>query len=234
MLVIVSTWYCNHRHRDQPAYEFDTEVASQAVSASRGDRRIQKRGADRDYLPENCCFSTNRRAAVLDFGGGAGIHYKLARQQSPGIRWAVVETSAMVYRASELATDQLMFFDDVEKAADWLGSIDLIHSNGAIQYVDDPIGTVKALCAAARAAKMVWYRVPISDGAAKAEVQTSLLSDNGPGQMPTAKDKLVKYERHWISESAFVAAHEGYCSTEQGPDPRERGSQQFSFARIDS
>lgn len=173
-------------------------------------------------------------AAVLDFGGGAGIHYKLARQQSPGIRWAVVETSAMVYRASELATDQLMFFDDIEKAADWLGSIDLIHSNGAIQYVDDPIGTVKALCAAARAAKMVWYRVPISDGAAKAEVQTSLLSDNGPGQMPTAKDKLVKYERHWISESAFVAAHEGYCSTEQGPDPRERGSQQFSFARINS
>jgi len=173
-------------------------------------------------------------AAVLDFGGGAGIHYKLARQQSPGIRWAVVETSAMVYRASELATDQLMFFDDIEKAADWLGSIDLIHSNGAIQYVDDPIGTVKALCAAARAAKMVWYRVPICDGAAKAEVQTSLLSDNGPGQMPTAKDKLVKYERHWISESAFVAAHEGYCSTEQGPDPRERGSQQFSFARINS
>jgi len=172
-------------------------------------------------------------AAVLDFGGGAGIHYKLARQQSPGIRWAVVETSAMVYRASELATDQLMFFDDIEKAADWLGSIDLMHSNGAIQYVNDPIGTVKALCAA-RAAKMVWYRVPISDGAAKAEVQTSLLSDNGPGQMPTAKDKLVKYERHWISESAFVAAHEGYCSTEQGPDPRERGSQQFSFARIDS
>ena len=24
--------------------------------------------------------------AVLDFGGGAGIHYKLARQQSPAIR----------------------------------------------------------------------------------------------------------------------------------------------------
>ena len=29
---------------------------------------------------------------VIDFGGGSGLHYKLARQQSPDIRWAVVET----------------------------------------------------------------------------------------------------------------------------------------------
>ena len=26
--------------------------------------------------------------SVLDFGGGAGLHYKLARKQSPDIRWA--------------------------------------------------------------------------------------------------------------------------------------------------
>ncbi|WP_314961519.1 methyltransferase domain-containing protein [Bradyrhizobium cosmicum] len=172
-------------------------------------------------------------SAVLDFGGGAGIHYKLARQQTPGIRWAVVETPAMVHRAIGLATEQLMFFDDIEKAADWLGSIDLMHSNGAIQYVDDPTGTVKALCAA-RPARMVWYRVPISDGADSTEIQTSLLSNNGPGLVASAKDKLVKYERHWISKSGFVSAHDGFRLTEHGPDPRERGSQQFSFARADT
>ncbi|WP_129275729.1 hypothetical protein [Bradyrhizobium betae] len=167
--------------------------------------------------------------AVLDFGGGAGIHYKLARQQSPGIRWAVVETPAMVRRASELATDQLKFFDDIQKAANWLGSIDLMHSNGAIQYVDDALETVEALCAA-RPARMVWYRVPIGD-VARAEVQTSLLSNNGPGQLAADTDKLVKYERHWIPEGAFVAAHNGYQLSESGPDPRERGSQQFTFVR---
>lgn len=185
------------------------------------------------FQPEGDWPLVANLAAVLDFGGGAGIHYKLARQQSPGVRWAVVETPAMVHRARELATDKLMFFDDIEMAAQWLGSIDLMHSNGAIQYVDDALGTVKKLCAA-RPAKMVWYRVPITQGTAKAEVQTSLLSNNGPGAMASADDKLVKYERHWISESAFVAAHSGYRMTEHGPDPRERGSQQFAFARADS
>ena len=44
-------------------------------------------------------------SSVLDFGGGCGLHYKLARLQSPNIRWAVAETPAMARRASELATD---------------------------------------------------------------------------------------------------------------------------------
>ncbi|MBR1086446.1 hypothetical protein JQ621_03050 [Bradyrhizobium manausense] len=167
--------------------------------------------------------------AVLDFGGGAGIHYKLARQQSPAIRWAVVETPAMVRRASDLATNQLMFFDDIQKAANWLGSIDLMHSNGAIQYVDDAIETVKTLCAV-RPAKMVWYRVPIGE-VARAEIQTSLLSNNGPGQLATGTDKRVKFKRHWIPGEAFVAAHQGYLLSESAADPRERGTQQFTFVR---
>jgi putative methyltransferase (TIGR04325 family) len=183
------------------------------------------------FRPEGDWPLVRNVTSVLDFGGGAGIHYKIAQQQSPGIRWAVVETPAMVQRARELATDQLMFFEEIEKAAHWLGSIDLMHSNGAVQYVEDPIGTVKALCAA-RPSRMVWYRVPISDGPDKAETQTSLLSNNGPGKLATGADKLVKYTRHWIPEASFVSAHDGYRLTEQGPDPRERGSQQFSFVRV--
>ncbi|UPT88383.1 hypothetical protein HAP41_0000004395 [Bradyrhizobium barranii subsp. apii] len=70
---------------------------------------------------------------VLDFGGGAGLHYKVARRQCPDIRWAVVETPAMVQRAKELGTDRLMFFERIDQAADWLGTVDLLHSNGAIQ-----------------------------------------------------------------------------------------------------
>jgi putative methyltransferase (TIGR04325 family) len=179
------------------------------------------------YRPEGDWPLVANSTAVLDFGGGAGIHYKLARLQSPGIRWAVVETPAMVDRASQLATDQLMFFDDIQKAADWLGSIDLMHSNGAIQYVGDALETVKALCAT-RPARMVWYRVPIGD-AAKVEVQTSLLSNNGPGELELGSDKLVKYARHWIPEAPFIAAHKGYRLSESGPDPRERGTREFNF-----
>ncbi|MEY9392034.1 putative methyltransferase (TIGR04325 family) [Bradyrhizobium japonicum] len=167
---------------------------------------------------------------VLDFGGGAGIHYKLACQQSPDIRWAVVETPAMVRRSSELATEQLRFFERIGEAADWLGTVDLIHSNGAIQYVPDTLETVRALCSV-RPASLAWYRVPTGDEIRR-EVQTSYLSDNGPGASLTSKEKLVRYERNWISEQAFIQAHEGFRMTERSPDPTELGTQQYRFVRI--
>ncbi len=166
--------------------------------------------------------------AVLDFGGGAGVHYKTASRQSPDIRWAVVETPAMVRRANELATDKLRFFDRIQEAADWLGNVDLVHSNGAIQYVPDPFGTIQALCAV-MPATLVWHRVPISDGEVRREVQTSYLSDNGPGRLSSSAEKLVRYERTWISEQAFLEAHEGYHIAERGPDPGEHGTHQFRF-----
>ncbi|TYL73237.1 hypothetical protein [Bradyrhizobium cytisi] len=168
---------------------------------------------------------------VLDFGGGAGLHYKTACQQSPDIRWAVVETPAMVRRAKELATDRLMFFERIEHAAGWLGSVDLVHSNGAIQYVPDAIETIKALCSI-RPAKLAWHRVPISEGEPKREIQTSYLSDNGPGSSPASKEKLVRYERNWLSGQAFIQAHEGYRVADRGPDPNERATQQFRFAPL--
>jgi len=168
---------------------------------------------------------------VLDFGGGAGLHYKLARRQNPHIRWAVVETQAMVRRARELATDRLKFFSDVDLAADWLKDVELMHSNGAIQYVANPIEIVRSLCAV-RPATMMWRRVPTSDGAVEErEVQTSFLSDNGPGSLPTANDKLVRYERHRIPERPFLSAHQGYSMTQRSLDPLERGTEQFRFVR---
>jgi len=165
---------------------------------------------------------------VLDFGGGAGVHYKTARRQSADIKWAVVETPAMVRRAKELTTDKLRFFERIEDAADWLGKVDLVHSNGAIQYVPDPVSTIRSICAIAPA-KLVWHRVPLSDGEARREVQTSYLSDNGPGQVSSLVEKLVRYERTWIPQQAFIDAHEGYRIAERSSDPKERGTQQFTF-----
>ncbi|WKA26545.1 class I SAM-dependent methyltransferase [Bradyrhizobium roseum] len=168
---------------------------------------------------------------VLDFGGGAGLHYKLARLQNPDIRWAVVETQAMVRRASELATDRLKFFSDIGPAADWLDDVDLMHSNGAIQYVPNPIEVVRSLCAV-RPAAIVWRRVPTNDGEAEVrEMQTSFLSDNGPGSLPSASDKVVRYERHRIPAQPFLSAHEGYRMTERSSDPLERRTEQFRFVR---
>ena len=56
-------------------------------------------------------------SSVLDFGWGCGLHYKLAYRQSPGVRWAVVESPAMLKKAIELSTDNLRFFSDIPSAA---------------------------------------------------------------------------------------------------------------------
>src|SRR4051812_37649648 len=61
--------------------------------------------------PQNERLEIGDASVVLDFGGGAGIHYNRAR--SPTVRWAVVESPAMVERASELSTDRLKFFASV-------------------------------------------------------------------------------------------------------------------------
>ncbi|MCK1359007.1 hypothetical protein [Bradyrhizobium sp. 199] len=117
---------------------------------------------------------------VIEFGGGCGLHYKLAAQQTPTIRWAVVETTPMVLRALELATDNLKFFTDIAAAADWLGQVELVHANGAIQYTPAPLDTVRQLCAV-RPPTMIWYRVPITTGSMKQEVRSSFLSHHGRG-----------------------------------------------------
>ncbi len=70
---------------------------------------------------------------------------------------------------------------------------------------------------------IAWHRVPISDGEPRREVQTSYLSDHGPGLSLASKDKLVRYERNWISEQPFIQSHEGYRIAERGPDQSERG-----------
>jgi hypothetical protein len=166
------------------------------------------------YKPDGDWPEMNGVSSVLDFGGGCGIHYKQANL--PNVRWAVVETSAMVERAKELATDRLQFFSSIKDAADWLGPIDVMHSNGALQYAPDPEHKLKQLCEL-RAKKMLWYRLSLSTDSIEREVQSSRLGDNGPGKI-RVKEKTVRYERTKIPEQVFLAAHRDYELTERGAD----------------
>jgi putative methyltransferase (TIGR04325 family) len=154
---------------------------------------------------------------VLDFGGGCGIHYKQADHQT--VRWAVVETPAMVRRAKTLETYHLKFFTEINEAAAWLGPIDVMHSNGAVQYAPDPLSVVRRLCGL-KARRMFWSRLFLGDGT---EVQLSRLQDNGPGKLSLPRKK-VAYSFTRIPKSDFISAHAGYQMTASGPD-------WFKFAR---
>ena len=140
---------------------------------------------------------------VLDFGGACGAHYKEALHHAPDVRWAVVETPAMVRRASELATKRLRFFPSVSEAAVWLGPIDLMHSSGALQFAPDPERTVAELCDL-RAKRMHWRRLVLSEGSTVREMQSSFLTDNGPGIIEGVEEKRVEYARTRMSEQAFL------------------------------
>jgi putative methyltransferase (TIGR04325 family) len=133
------------------------------------------------YDPEGAWPEMTGASSVLDFGGGCGLHYKLASRQSPGVRWEVVEIPTMIQRASELATDKLRFLPDIVSASAWLGTIDMMHSNSALQYTPDPRETLIQLCAL-RAKRMFWQRLGLSKSSIEREVQTSLCR-KGPHQM---------------------------------------------------
>ena len=171
----------------------------------------------RDYRPDREWPEMREVSSVLDFGGGCGHHYKEAALASPRIRWAVVETPGMVARAADLATDHLRFFDNVEAARDWLGPIDVMHSNGALQYAPDPLKMLLTLCALG-AERLIWNRVALSI-ALERRLQSSRLGDNGPGKAPPGlTNKTVKYAYTAIPEAEFLAAHSGYELTERGTD----------------
>ena len=129
---------------------------------------------------------------VLDFGGGGGSHYSIVRAvlgADRDIRWNVVETSTMVKAANErLAGGGIKFFDDIQKAATDLGQIDLVFTSGALQYTPDPLAALSSLLAV-KADHLFITRTTFSEGPGQViSVQTSKLSENGPGPLPTAME----------------------------------------------
>lgn len=147
---------------------------------------------------------------VLDFGGACGGHYKIARNTEPSIRWAVVETPAMVERAKALQTDRLCFFTSIKAAAAWLGDVEVMHSDGALQYANPaPQAVLRDLCAAG-AHRMMWRRLALSPGADFIRtVETCRLEDNGPlgTTIGSVRAALVHVYKTEIPEKVFRNAH---------------------------
>ena len=87
--------------------------------------------------------SKGNKINVLDFGGACGEHYFHLRSlidKDLKLNWVVVETPTMVKYAKELEseTDELSFFDNFADAINKLGYVDLLHTSGTLQCVDNP------------------------------------------------------------------------------------------------
>jgi putative methyltransferase (TIGR04325 family) len=142
---------------------------------------------------------------VLDFGGNCGLHYFLAKQETGrAFKWAVVETPTIVKASAPLESEELRFFCDLDSALEWLErKPELVHSSSAIQYTPEPemflsrLVDIQAPCLAI-------LRGAVALGPRRVIVQTSRLSENGPGDMPPGvRDREVRYPLTFMSRTSF-------------------------------
>lgn len=124
---------------------------------------------------------------VLDFGGGGGYHYTLARHvlgNKCDIKWNIVETDSMCKSGAAISDQSLKFFSDIQSAKADLGFIDLILTSSALQYCPDPLTSLNDLLSIS--SKYIYItRTPFFKGNKKiTSIQSSMLSHNGPGELP--------------------------------------------------
>jgi putative methyltransferase (TIGR04325 family) len=134
---------------------------------------------------------------VLDFGGGSGQHYLIAKtvlDPSYSINWNVVETSEMVNQAKKIAFGSCKFFDNINSAREDMNKIDLVFTSSALQYCPDPLLYLQKLVDL-DAPFFFLTRTPfLNDLQEIITIQFSKLANQGPGPMPLRfKDKIIAY-----------------------------------------
>jgi len=177
--------------------------------------------------------ATDETTGVLDFGGACGIHFKLASLLFPEhkFRWAVIETPAMAKRAKVLETDWLRFFEDIASAQRWLGGVALMNSNSALQYVEDPLQTLKELLELSPEVAL-WERMMLSNTQTQTDRQRSMLFDHGPGaSLPGFRNRPVVQKITRLSRADFLSHHEAQYRLRCSAQDRKFSTYLFSRDR---
>lgn len=168
--------------------ELTEVVVKKNIAMKQSLTRDQFLGSDATRTLMSIGFALNSQSVrVLDFGGGGGYHYTLARLalgEECHIKWNVVETETMCQSARPIADESLKFFSTISTAEKDLEHVDLLLSSSALQYCPDPIAYLKELLAVS--AKYIYItRTPFFPGhQTLVSVQSSMLSQNGPGPLP--------------------------------------------------
>jgi len=139
---------------------------------------------------------------VIDFGGGGGYHYTIAKTALGAditLLWNVVETPTMAKEGNRIGNNELKFFDDIEKARLDLGEVDFVFASGALHCCPDPLLFLKKLINL-KAKYLFITRTSFIESAEQiANIQKSFLSTNGPGPLPAGfKDKVVFYPNVFV------------------------------------
>ena len=155
-----------------------------------------------------------REFAVLDLGGACGAHYFTFKKffgDRIRLKWVVVETEVMCRFAERLRTDDLTFLPDLSEALRSLGTPDLLHVSGVLQWVEKPYEMLDKLVKTG-ARYLLLSRLALT---AKSEdlvtVHRSMLSWNGKGPLPPGmQDREVAYPYVFLSEHKLAPYLAGY------------------------
>jgi len=134
---------------------------------------------------------------VLDFGGGGGHAYWVAKRYFPQIKfdWNVIETQELSELAQrKLGNHELKFHCELRKFLSKDNFFDLVFSNSGIQYTDNPMATLNLLLEL-DSNNVFITRTPLSlDEEPFEYFQYSLGSENGPITGLKIKNFLATYK----------------------------------------
>jgi putative methyltransferase (TIGR04325 family) len=148
-----------------------------------------------------------KKLRVLDFGGACGAHFfevKKVLGDRIALEWVVVETTAMAAEGKKLETAGLYFTDDIWKAVEILGEVDLLHTSGTLQCVDAPFEFLQRMLSV-KPAFILFNRLGLhAADQTIIVVHKSKLSWNGIGELPDGyTDKWLAYPFQFLSQQTF-------------------------------
>ena len=138
---------------------------------------------------------------IVDFGGGAGYHYFIAKKKLPNFnfKWLVIENKTMVKLCNKkLIYKNLFFYNSINK----IKKIDVFFSSCAINYLNNADEILKKI--SNKKFKYIYFtRTPLSEDISVSFKQYSLLSNNGPAKIKREKDEIVCTENYILSKTIF-------------------------------
>ena len=148
---------------------------------------------------------------VLDFGGSLGFHAMVCAKVLPEIatRWAVIESPTLASVARPIESESLRVFTRLDDAVEWLGGVDLMHSSGTVQCLQDPDQTIRSL-AGLGAPVLLWQRMMFAHTERTYVVKTYKLSEDYDGlgrYLPEGfEDRPVRMPLTYVTEAELQSA----------------------------